>query len=135
MDEKNLGRVVGTTYTPYVDADGNLSWTNNGGAANPPTVNVRGGQGVQGIEGEPGKQGEPGEQGPPGKDAYTESVAAGYIGTEDQFYADLADIGGTESTENRVTEITEVSTDDTYPTAEAVYKLFKSIPNANNISY
>lgn len=34
--------LVGAHYTPYVDGSGNLSWTNNGGLPNPPTVNVTG---------------------------------------------------------------------------------------------
>lgn len=49
----------GTTFTPYVDSKGNLSWTNNGGELNPKTVN---------IKGEPGEPGERGIAGSPGKD-------------------------------------------------------------------
>lgn len=41
----------GTTFTPEVDSDGNLSWTNNGGLNNPPTVNIKG------KNGDPGKDG------------------------------------------------------------------------------
>lgn len=32
----------GATFTPFVDAAGNLSWTNNGGLVNPETVNIKG---------------------------------------------------------------------------------------------
>lgn len=32
----------GVTFTPSVDADGNLSWSNDGGLENPATVNIRG---------------------------------------------------------------------------------------------
>lgn len=32
----------GPYYAPYVDEDGNLSWTNNGGLPNPATVNIKG---------------------------------------------------------------------------------------------
>lgn len=35
----------GATFTPHVDEDGNLSWTNDGGLENPEAVNVRGPQG------------------------------------------------------------------------------------------
>ena len=35
----------GTTYTPSIDASGNLSWTNNGGLSNPATVNIKGPKG------------------------------------------------------------------------------------------
>lgn len=32
----------GATFTPSVDASGNLSWTNDAGLPNPPTVNIKG---------------------------------------------------------------------------------------------
>ena len=35
----------GTTFTPSVDTNGDLSWTNDGGLPNPETVNVKGAQG------------------------------------------------------------------------------------------
>ena len=41
-DFKMWQGLVGAHYTPYVDGVGNLSWTNNGGLPNPPTVNVTG---------------------------------------------------------------------------------------------
>lgn len=44
----------GATFTPHVDSDGNLSWTNDKELENPATVNIK------------GEQGEPG---PAGKDA------------------------------------------------------------------
>ena len=59
----------GTTFTPSVDASGNLSWTNDGGKANPAEVNIKGpkgDQGEQGPQGETGPQGPQGEQGPAG---------------------------------------------------------------------
>lgn len=36
------GEYDGATFTPAVDADGNLSWTNDKGRENPATVNVKG---------------------------------------------------------------------------------------------
>ena len=36
----------GTTFTPSVDASGNLSWTNDGDKENPPTVNIKGDPGL-----------------------------------------------------------------------------------------
>lgn len=39
----------GPYYTPYVDENGNLSWTNNGELPNPATVNIRGTPGT-GLE-------------------------------------------------------------------------------------
>lgn len=41
----------GATFTPSVDANGNLSWTNNGGLSNPPTVNIKGPKGDSGSGG------------------------------------------------------------------------------------
>lgn len=73
----------GTTYTPSVDASGNLSWTNNGGLSNPATVNIKGPKGDTPVR---------------GKDYWTpEDIAA--INAESQTYIDdkIADleIGGT----------------------------------------
>lgn len=53
----------GTTFTPSVSAAGDLSWTNDGGKANPATVNLKG---PQGDTGPTGPQGETGPQGPTG---------------------------------------------------------------------
>lgn len=40
---------TGPYFTPTVDVEGNLSWTNNGDLDNPPIVNIKGPQGEQGI--------------------------------------------------------------------------------------
>ena len=39
----------GATFTPYVDSDGNLSWSNDKGLANPDTVNIKGNPGKDGV--------------------------------------------------------------------------------------
>lgn len=44
----------GATFTPSVDSAGNLSWTNNKGLTNPPTVNIKGPKGDKGDDGEGG---------------------------------------------------------------------------------
>lgn len=67
----------GATFTPHVDGNGNLSWTNDGGLDNPATQNIRGAAGAKG------------ETGPAGKSAYAAAVEAGYTGTEATFYAAL----------------------------------------------
>ena len=70
----------GTTFTPSVSAAGDLSWTNDGGKANPAPVNLKGPQGETGPtgpQGETGPQGPTGATGPqgaPGKD-YTLTTA------------------------------------------------------------
>lgn len=61
----------GVTFTPAMSAAGDLSWTNDGGKANPETVNLKGPKGDTGAKGNPGAKGEPGEKGAdgaPGKD-------------------------------------------------------------------
>ena len=68
---------AGTTFTPHLDGNGNLSWTNDGGLDNPETQNIRGAAGAKG------------ETGPAGKSAYAAAVEAGYTGTEETFYAAL----------------------------------------------
>lgn len=44
----------GATFTPHVDAEGNLSWTNDKELANPETVNIKGERGLRGQAGEDG---------------------------------------------------------------------------------
>lgn len=44
----------GATFTPSVDSAGNLSWTNDKGLTNPPTVNIKGPKGDKGDSGEGG---------------------------------------------------------------------------------
>lgn len=39
---RDSGELDGATFTPSVDADGNLSWTNDRGRNNPATVNIKG---------------------------------------------------------------------------------------------
>lgn len=68
---------AGTTFTPYVDANGNISWTNDGGKENPETRNIR------------GPKGDTGAAGAAGKSPYAAAVEAGYTGTEATFYAAL----------------------------------------------
>lgn len=56
----------GAVFVPHVDADGNISWTNNGGLDNPETVNIMGPQGPQGEKGDTGAQGPKGDTGAQG---------------------------------------------------------------------
>lgn len=67
---------TGTTFTPSVDASGNLSWTNDGGKANPATVNIKGPQGEKGDTGATGATGAQGPQGEKGDKGDTGSTGA-----------------------------------------------------------
>lgn len=62
---KGVGGRDGVTFTPSVSEDGDLSWTNDGGLANPQTVNLKGPKGDTGAKGDPGEKG---TDGAPGKD-------------------------------------------------------------------
>ena len=42
LEARDSGELDGATFTPSVDADGNLSWTNDKGRDNPATVNIKG---------------------------------------------------------------------------------------------
>ena len=42
LEARDSGEFYGATFTPSVDKDGNLSWTNNRGLENPDTVNIKG---------------------------------------------------------------------------------------------
>lgn len=52
--QKSFTIPSGVTFTPSVDEEGNLSWTNNGDLPNPDAVNV---SGPEGPEGKPGSSG------------------------------------------------------------------------------
>lgn len=52
---------TGVTFTPHIDADGNLSWTNDGGLENPQTVNIKGPKGADSTV--PGPKGDKGDDG------------------------------------------------------------------------
>ena len=56
----------GATFTPSVDNEGNLSWTNNGNLDNPETKNIKGPKGDKGDTGPKGDVGPKGEPGPKG---------------------------------------------------------------------
>ena len=68
----------GATFTPSVDAGGNLSWTNDAGLPNPAAQNIRGPAGAVGAVG------------PAGQSAFDAAVEAGYSGTQATFNAALA---------------------------------------------
>lgn len=57
----------GATFTPSVDDSGNLSWSNDQGLTNPPTVNIKGPKGDTGAQGPQGEKGETGATGPQGE--------------------------------------------------------------------
>lgn len=67
----------GSTFIPSVDANGNLSWTNDGGLENPPLRNIT------------GPKGDTGPKGADGKGAYELASEKGYTGTETTFYQAL----------------------------------------------
>lgn len=64
--QAELEEISGTYYQPSVSANGDLSWTNTGNRVNPPTVNIRGPQGLKGETGATGPQGIPGPKGETG---------------------------------------------------------------------
>lgn len=70
----------GATFTPHVDSDGNLSWSNDKGLANPATVNIKGYTPVKGKDYFDGKDGKDGDN---GKDGYTPQKGVDYFDGED----------------------------------------------------
>lgn len=63
----------GVTFTPAMSAAGDLSWSNDGGLANPETVNLKG------PKGDTGAQGPQGETGPAGADGKTPVKGTDYF--------------------------------------------------------
>lgn len=77
----------GTTFTPSVSTEGVLSWTNDGGKANPASVNIKG---AKGDKGETGAAGANGTTPVKGVDYFTEADKAEIA--EDA--AELVDLSG-----------------------------------------
>lgn len=73
----------GTTFTPSVSADGDLSWSNDGGLDNPATVNIKG---PKGDTGAPGAKGDTGA---------TPNIQIGTVTTLDAGEDATASMGGT----------------------------------------
>lgn len=65
--EEGIDGENGATFIPYLDSDGNLSWSNDKGLENPQTINIKGQKGDTGDKGEQGLQGEKGEDGADGQ--------------------------------------------------------------------
>lgn len=57
QDDYDKGRFNGATFTPTVDSECNIIWTNDKGLPNPETVNVKGDKGDTGAKGETGDTG------------------------------------------------------------------------------
>lgn len=83
------GEYDGATFTPSVDDNGNLSWTNDKGRENPATKNIKGPKGDTGPRGPKGETGAAGPRGPKG-----ETGATGGIGPQ----GPKGDPGGTGAT-------------------------------------
>lgn len=134
----------GTTFTPSVSAAGVLSWTNDGGKANPAPVNLKGPQGETGPQGPTGATG---PQGPKGDNADVvefsgaTSTAAGTAGfvpapakgqqgkylKGDGTWADLPSAGtGAKGITYLVDAVTRTDTDKavTPRAVNTVYKMF-----------
>lgn len=82
----------GATFYPSVSADGVISWTNDRGLSNPPSVNIKGADGKDGINGKDGKDGKDGYapikgvdyfDGKDGKDGYTPKKGVDYFDGKD----------------------------------------------------
>ena len=68
----------GATFTPAVDSEGNLSWSNDKGLDNPVTVNIKGDTGAKGDKGDKGEKGDTGAK---GADGQTPNISIGTVTT------------------------------------------------------
>lgn len=61
--QAEIANIPSIYYTPNVDTNGIISWTNNGGLNNPEQRNIKGPQGPQGPQGQRGQKGAAGDTG------------------------------------------------------------------------
>jgi hypothetical protein len=86
----------GTTFTPSVNANGDLNWSNNGGLTNPATVNIRGPKGDTGDTGPRGSQGDTGPAGYTpvrGTDYWTEADKTEIVNAVLANFTDVSEVG------------------------------------------
>ena len=76
----------GATFTPTVDSEGNLSWSNDKNLANPNTVNIKGAKGDKGDKGDTGAK---------GADGQTPNISIGTVTTGAAGSSASAEITGT----------------------------------------
>ena len=62
----NKAGIDGVTFTPSVNEEGFISWSNNGGLPNPPSISIKGPAGATGAKGDRGLTGPAGPVGPQG---------------------------------------------------------------------
>ncbi len=142
----------GTTFTPSVSAAGDLSWTNDGGKANPAPVNLKGPKGdtgptgPQGDTGPTGPQGETGPQGPQGpagdnanvtKDAVVGALGFTPIGADDVPVKSVNGATGevkstfyvtvTQGSDDNVTA--DKTAEEVYAAYEAGYAVYAIVPS------
>ena len=72
----------GATFIPFVDDEGNISWSNDSGLTNPNTINIKGPKGDIGPQG---------EQGLPGKDGNGINIFAFEIEEDGSLYCSIPD--------------------------------------------
>ena len=94
VSQGRLQGAPGAVFTPAVSSSGVLSWTNNGGLANPQSVNIKGDKGDTGDKGDKGDTGATGAAGADGKSAVIKSVTA-TVGTGTGTPSVTATLGGT----------------------------------------
>ena len=80
LDQGQLQGENGTTFTPSVSENGELSWSNNGGLPNPESVNIRGPAGPKGDDGAPGADGQDGADGAAGPNEISAATGTAYTG-------------------------------------------------------
>lgn len=134
------GQGTGTTFIPSIDANGDLTWTNNGGLINPDPVNVRGPAGKDGLDGKSAYdiavkngfegteaewleslKGENGTIGEDGKSAYDLAIDAGFTGSESDWLESLKGQDGTNGASFTIKGLYPTYDDliDAHPTGEA----------------
>ena len=123
----------GATFIPFVDDGGNISWSNDGGLANPNTVNIKGPKGGVGPQGEQGIPGVQGPQGPQGIQG--ERGPQGIQGPKGE--QGLQGLPGKDG-KNGLDGVTPVKGQDYYTQVEKeelITEILNRIPNGNEVAY
>ena len=121
----------GATFTPTINADGILSWTNDKGKLNPAPVNVRG---PKGERGETGERGEPGASAT--EQQVQEAVEAYFDANQVEGAVDTVARAGVSRLSESIAEIADIQLPTNYwKESEKVFVIKSASDYGLNITY
>lgn len=129
----------GGVFTPHIDKNGVLSWTNNAGYKNPESIVIKGkdgkdgkdgAPGIQGLQGPEGKQGPRGIEGQRGPEGPTGKPGVQYVESEEEITEDT-NMAILDAEDQAVFLLTDEDLKDLYTKNELIFNYDSSSKTLN----